>query len=146
LWDFNKSLLIYNIDTFVNPLFISPSNIKKDSDGWIPCFKAKGNHWSFVKIDNFDWATNVSEKNRISEFASIGLYWFKVSSDFIKAYKDSILINLNTERFIAPLYNSLIQDDKKISITDIPCNHIYPLGTPSELNIFLNQDIPIPKW
>lgn len=144
LWDLNKPLLIYNIDTFVNPFLISTTNIKKGSDGWIPCFQAKGDHWSFVEVNNSGWATNVSEKKRISELASIGLYWFKLSSDFIKTYKNSLLIK-NTERFIAPLYNSLIQSNKKISIINLPCDHVFPLGTPLELNAFLSKNISMPK-
>ncbi|MDP2641225.1 MAG: hypothetical protein Q8P39_01640, partial [Candidatus Yanofskybacteria bacterium] len=42
-------ILIYNIDTFVEPDYLKPSDIR--GTGWIPAFRAEGNHWSFVRLD-----------------------------------------------------------------------------------------------
>ena len=143
LWHINEPLLIYNIDTYVNPRSLSASKIRLNSDGWIPCFKANGNHWSFVSLDQDSWAENVSEKNRISEHASIGLYWFKNAEDYLIAYEDFFLrhINeINSEKYIASLYNHFIANKKKISVSDILYNDVYPLGTPIELVQFMSKD------
>ncbi|QDD01778.1 hypothetical protein FIT69_04220 [Candidatus Methylopumilus planktonicus] len=143
LWHINEPLLIYNIDTYVNPRSLSSSKIRLNSDGWIPCFKANGNHWSFVSLNQDSWAENVSEKNRISEHASIGLYWFKNAEDYLIAYEDFFLrhINeINSEKYIAPLYNHFIANKKKISVSNILYNDVYPLGTPIELVQFMSKD------
>ena len=144
LWQAEKPLLIYNIDTYINPRSLKISDIPPNSDGWIPCFKAKGDHWSFVNLNQYGWAQSVSEKERISEFASIGLYWFKKADEFLNAYDNFFLKHkneINGERYIAPLYNYLISNNKNISIANIPVYDVYPLGTPGELDQFVSKDL-----
>lgn len=140
-WNYSEPLLIYNIDTYINPNIISPDNIISGSDGWIPCFRASGDHWSFVQVGDDGWAVNVAEKKRISDLASIGLYWFSKASYFKDAYERFFINDENLvygERYIAPLYLKLISDGRKISVTDLPVGDIHVLGTPKELNRFLS--------
>jgi len=141
-WLIEQPLLIYNIDTHVNPNMIRPDHIRTGSDGWVPCFQVSGDHWSFVKLDENNWAEYLAEKKRISNFASIGLYWFANADFFRRAYEkyfaDSNRL-VGGERYIAPLYNQLISDGLKVSITDLPFNDVNVLGTPKELNIFLRK-------
>ncbi|MFZ9858259.1 MAG: glycosyltransferase family 2 protein [Roseiflexaceae bacterium] len=145
-WDMNGSLLVYNIDTFVQPRSLHPDMIAAHANGWIPCFKVPGNHWSFVDINQDGWATNVEEKNRISDYASIGLYWFEKANDYIDAYNTYFSNKQNlvkNERYIAPLYNHLINHNKKIAISDLPREDVHVLGTPAELDIFLAKTITL---
>lgn len=139
-WKANSPLLIYNIDTYVKPEALKPESIAEGSDGWIPCFKAEGNHWSFVALGDEGWATRLAEKERISPFATIGLYYFSKASDYAEAYekyyskeKDNMV---KGERYIAPLYNQMISRGKKLSISDISPNDVHVLGTPRELEAF----------
>jgi CTP:molybdopterin cytidylyltransferase MocA len=44
----NESVLIYNIDTYIEPGALKFSKLV--GDGSIPCFKAEGDHWSFEMI------------------------------------------------------------------------------------------------
>lgn len=144
LWLPDEPLLVYNIDTYVNPRSLSPSDIPAGSDGWIPCFRVPGDHWSFVKVGKDGWALDVAEKNRISDYASIGLYWFSKSSNYLSAYETFFNLPGNLvrgERYIAPLYKHLINQGKMISIADLPVKDIHVLGTPDELNVFLNKDV-----
>ena len=141
-WQLDAPLLIYNIDTYVNPRALQPEQIRAGSDGWIPCFRVPGDHWSFVRLGEDEWATDVAEKNRISNDASIGLYWFARAGDFIDAYEEFFSDPANLvkgERYIAPLYKNFIQNNKKISITDLPIPDVHVLGTPMELDIFLSK-------
>lgn len=146
LWNKYHGLLIYNIDTFVQPNFLLPSSIKNNSNGWIPCFQMPGDHWSFVHLNKEQWADKVTEKHRISNYASIGLYWFEKCANFLQIYEQQSH-DVNTlvkgERYIAPLYNQLINNGAKISITDIPCAAVHALGTPTELENFMKKDKPI---
>lgn len=143
LWHQDEPLLIYNIDTYVNPRVLKPEQIRPGSDGWVPCFQVPGDHWSFVKLNQDGWAEKISEKQRISNNASIGLYWFSRAGEYVVAYEDFFSYNENLvkgERYVAPLYSYLIQNGKKISITDLPTSAVHVLGTPSELQVFLEKN------
>jgi len=145
LWWQSEPLLIYNVDTFVMPRALKPSDIRPGSDGWIPCFQAPGEHWSFVKLGSDGWAQDVAEKERISEYASIGLYWFSRASDFVEAYdafSESGGEFSHGERYIAPLYKHLILNKKKVSISDLPVRDVNVLGTPDELGTFTRRSSP----
>jgi dTDP-glucose pyrophosphorylase len=140
-WLPHNPLLIYNIDTFVEPEALKPINIRKGSDGWVPCFQANGDHWSFVKLDSNGWALDLTEKLRISKYATIGLYWFANAKYYEQAYIRFFSNNTNLvkgERYIAPLYRQMIADGMKVSITDLSLNDVHVLGTPSELDEFLS--------
>ncbi len=135
LWQCDKPLMIFNIDTFIHPYFLHPSMIAPNTDGWIPCMNAMGTHWSFVKLDEYDNAIKVAEKQRISPFASVGLYYFAKTELFTDAYRQTSSTEYR-EKYIAPLYNYLISTGKKIKIHNIDISNIHVLGTPKELEYF----------
>ncbi|WP_035339521.1 MULTISPECIES: glycosyltransferase family 2 protein [Dickeya] len=140
LWHQDAPLLVYNIDTFVEPVALNPLDIQPGADGWVPCFQVPGDHWSFVKVGHDGWATQVAEKTRISDYASIGLYWFANATEYVAAYDTFFADPANLvkgERYIAPLYQQLIAEGKKIAIADLPIERVHVLGTPAELDIFL---------
>jgi dTDP-glucose pyrophosphorylase len=142
LWRDDAPLLIYNIDTHVDPDVLRPADIRDGADGWVPCFQVPGDHWSFVKLGEDGWAIELVEKTRISEFASIGLYWFARAGEFVAAYDRFFADPANLvrgERYIAPLYRQLIADGKKIAISDLPVETVQVLGTPAELDRFLEK-------
>lgn len=141
-WLGDAPLLIYNIDTYVNPRALRPTDIRAGSDGWVPCMRVSGDHWSFVKLGEDGWATDVAEKRRISDYASIGLYWFARARDYVPAYDDFFADPANLvrgERYVAPLYNHLIRQGMRISIADLPAGDVHVLGTPAELDLFLEK-------
>ena len=63
--DQNSSIMVYNIDTYVEPNEMKYEDIS--GDGHIPCFHADGDHWSFVKLNSEGKAIEVREKKRISD-------------------------------------------------------------------------------
>lgn len=140
LWNPEEPLLIYNIDTYVNPRALRPEHVRQGADGWIPCVQVPGSHWSFVRLDASGWGAEVKEKTRISDHASIGLYWFARAEEYAWAYDayfsrgDSLV---QGERYVAPLYNSLIQQGRRIAISDLAEHDVHVLGTPAELERFL---------
>ena len=136
-WDKDRPLLIFNIDTHVDPKFIGPDGI--EGAGWIPCFRAPGSHWSFVRTGPDGDAIEVREKERISEFASIGLYWFATAQLYESAYKahyGGAPHGTGSERYIAPIYNELIAAGQRVTICDVPYHAVAALGTPEELAAF----------
>lgn len=75
---------IYNIDTFVAPGAMRPPS-PVDCAGWIPCFPAPGEGWSFARIDADGNVTELREKQRISGNATVGLYWFDSAARYMGA-------------------------------------------------------------
>lgn len=143
LWRDGDPLLVYNIDTYIHPRALHPDQIAPGSDGWIPCFQVPGEHWSFVGTGPDGWAREVAEKKRISGNASVGLYWFRDAAGYVDAYDRFFAAGnglVKGERYIAPLYAQLIAEGKKISISDLPVADVHVLGTPAELQVFLEKD------
>jgi dTDP-glucose pyrophosphorylase len=94
--------------------------------------------WSFIKTDENNVATEVAEKNPISNIATCGIYYYRKGSDFVR-YAEQMIekdIRVNNEFYICPVYNELIQDDKKL----IPffVNKMHGLGTPEDLQKYLS--------
>lgn len=132
----DESILIFNIDTYIEPYNLKLSDIK--GDGHIPCFHADGDHWSFVREEN-GMVVEVVEKKRISNNCSLGVYYFKSSKLYKDMYQEFYVGNNdNKERYIAPMYNYMIQKGYEITYSIINYDAVHVLGTPEELDIFLN--------
>ena len=142
LWLMDAPLLIYNIDTYIDPNRLAPKLIKAGSAGWMPCARLSGDQWSFVALGEDGWAVDVAEKTRISDYASLGLYWFARASDFLAAYEaDAEGGQPEGERYVAPLYKHLLRKGGKVSISLLPAGSIGVLGTPRELESFALGDL-----
>jgi hypothetical protein len=109
-------------------------------DGFIPCFHAEGDHWSFVKLDDNGKALEVKEKVRISDNCTLGAYYFKSCQLYEDLYKEYYSSDENLEKgekYVAPLYNFLISKGGDVRISIVDYNKVHVLGTPEELNVFL---------
>jgi choline kinase len=132
---------IFNIDTAIRPGALRPADAK--GDGWIPCFRAPGEGWSFVRVNETGKAVEIREKKRISDYATIGFYWFRSVRqycDTYDAYYGTPGREERGERYVAPLYNHLIDVGECVTVTEIPFEDVAPLGTPEELATFH------PRW
>ncbi|SFF09067.1 glycosyltransferase family 2 protein [Trichococcus pasteurii] len=136
----SDAIMVYNIDTYVEPFELKYSDIK--GEGHIPCFYGAGNHWSFVKLDDNLKVTEVREKSRISNNCSIGAYYFSSAKLFEELYNDYYTDKsnlINNEKFIAPLYNHMISKKLECTHSIVNLDKVHVLGTPEELNIFINK-------
>lgn len=139
-WKKEDELLIYNIDTYVERGYMKTEDIC--GDGFIPCFSAEGDHWSFVKLDENGDATEVREKTRISDNCTIGAYYFKSCALYEEMYEEYYKGDANMEKgekYVAPLYNYMISKGMKIRICNIPSERVHVLGTPEEMEAFINE-------
>jgi NDP-sugar pyrophosphorylase family protein len=135
-------IAIYNIDTYVDPASLDLTTIR--GQGWIPCFRGEGDKWSFAAADPNGRVSEVREKKRISPHATVGLYWFASFELFSAAYQTyySRPEHLEAkERYIAPLYNQLIQDGADVYMHEIPAEDVYPLGTPEDVQAFERRPV-----
>jgi dTDP-glucose pyrophosphorylase len=78
----DDSMIIYNTDTHVKPGTLRPEQIK--GNGWVPVFSASGDKWSFVEADVDGTVKRTTEKVRVSDYCSIGLYYFDSFQKFWK--------------------------------------------------------------
>jgi dTDP-glucose pyrophosphorylase len=143
LADTAKPIFIYNIDTFVHPSALPASAVK--GDGWIPCFSAEGDAWSFAAADSSGRVSEVREKIRISPHATVGLYWFSsfdlYADTYARHYSDPKNLEKG-ERYVAPLYNSIIAQGLPVYLHDVPTSAVIPLGVPAEVERFRSQPPP----
>ena len=138
-WAKESSLMIYNIDTYVEAGQMQEGQIA--GDGFIPCFHAEGDHWSFVKLDENGKAVEVREKQRISDNCTLGAYYFKTCGLYEELYQEyytSDALLEKGEKYVAPLYNYLIEKGGDVRISIVDYDKVHVLGTPEELKIFLN--------
>ena len=112
---------------------------ESNCDGGIVTFKATHPKWSFVKIDDNGFVTEVAEKNPISDNATVGYYYWKHGSDFVK-YAEQMVernIRVNNEFYVCPVFNQAIEDCKKIRIFE--SSKMWGLGTPEDLKFYLEN-------
>ena len=137
----NTPLFFANSDQFVewdSNEFLYKMN-ETNADGGIVSFKATHPKWSFAKVNNKGLVTEVAEKNPISDIATVGYYYWKNGSDFVK-YAESMInknIRVNNEFYVCPVFNQAIEDGKEIRIFNIP--KMWGLGTPEDLNYYLEN-------
>ena len=110
----------------------------KKADGGIVTFHACHPKWSFAKVEEETGIiTEVAEKKPISNIATVGIYYFKRGSDFVKYAEQMIDKNIRTngEFYVCPVFNEFIGDGLKIY--NYPIAEMCGLGTPEDLNNFL---------
>ena len=133
-------IMIYNIDTYIEPNEMKFEDIS--GDGHIPCFHAEGDHWSFVKLNENEEVIEVREKLRISDNCTLGAYYFSSAKLYKKLYEDYYKDDSkveNNEKYIAPLYNLMIEKGMLVTISIVNNKKVHVLGTPEELQVFLNE-------
>lgn len=137
----DNPLIIANSDQFVEwdtSEFMYKMQ-EQDVDAGILTFKSTHPKWSFAKIDESGYVTEVAEKNPISDIATVGIYYWKRGSDYVKYAEQMIEKNkrFNNEFYVCPVFNEAIADGKKIKTYDI--DKMWGLGTPEDLNNFLQR-------
>ena len=139
LIDNEDPLLIANSDQIVQwdsseALYFFGS---EGADGGILTFTAHHPKWSYAKVDERGWVTQVAEKVPISDQATTGIYYWSKGSDFVR-YANQMIdkdIRTNGEFYICPAYNEAINDGKKIKAKSV--GKMWGIGTPEDLNTFL---------
>lgn len=140
-------LMIANSDQWVDIDINSYLELlsQQNLDGLIMTMWADDPKWSFIGFDEKGYVNNVVEKKVISNEATVGIYNFKKGKDFVSAAEQMIAQNIrvNNEFYVAPVYNSLINNGSKIIFYNIGKDKegMYGLGIPEDLNYFINLDL-----
>lgn len=113
--------------------------ISKNVDGGILVFNDTNPKWSFAKVDDNGLVIEVAEKNPISDIATVGIYYYKQGSDFVKYAEQMISKNIkvNNEFYVCPIFNEYVGDGKKIEV--FHTKRMIGLGTPEDLEKYLKD-------
>ena len=144
-FDNEAPLLLANSDQYVdwNSTEFLYKMYEKDCDGGILTFESVHPKWSYAKIDENGYVDKVAEKEPISNNATVGIYYYKHGSDFVK-YAEKMIeknIRVNNEFYVCPIYNEFILDEKKIITYDISKYSMWGLGTPEDLDSFKREKL-----
>ena len=139
--DNDEPLVIANSDQFIewNSLEFFYKMNEQNLDAGIVSFRATHPKWSYAKVDDSGFVTEVAEKNPISDIATVGVYYWKQGKDFVK-YAESMIskdIRVNNEFYVCPVFNEALLDGLKIKTFDVP--KMWGIGTPEDLNYFLEN-------
>lgn len=123
-WNSNECLYAFTADTI---------------DGGIVTFESTHPKWSFAKLGEDGFVDCVAEKNPISNLATVGIYYWRQGSDYVK-YAEQMIeknIRVNNEFYVCPVFNEAIADGKKIRTKNI--DRMWGLGTPEDLDHYLEN-------
>jgi len=137
-----RKLLIANSDQWIEgdvDKFIDEA-VQNNHDGHIMTFRANEKKWSYAKTDETGRVVRVAEKDPISDNATVGIYYFKHGMDFVQGAEEMIRkdIRTNGEFYVCPVYNQLLEKDKRVHIHEIDRQTMHGLGTPEDLSAFIN--------
>ena len=123
-WNSNECLYAFSADAI---------------DGGILTFNATHPKWSYAKVDETGFVSEVAEKKVISDQATVGVYYWKKGSDYVKYAEQMIEKNIrtNNEFYVCPVFNEAISDNKKIRVKTV--EKMWGIGTPEDLNYFLDN-------
>ena len=119
-------LVAWNSDTFLH--LTSEGN-----DGVIATYNGSNPNWSYAEVDEHNTVIRTAEKSPISPHATVGLYNWKCTSDYIRYTKQMIHLNkrVRNEFYVCPVYNEAIADGRRFII--YPVRDWYHLGTADDL-------------
>lgn len=134
-------LIIANSDQFVewNSSEFMYKMQEQNVDAGILTFRSNHPKWSYAKVDEYGYVTEVAEKNPISDIATVGIYYWKRGRDYVRFAEMMIEKNIrsNNEFYVCPVFNQAIENGLKVKTFDI--EKMFGLGTPEDLNFYLQN-------
>ena len=136
----DSPLLLANSDQYIewDSSEIMYNFLNSEIDGGILTFESTHPKWSYAKVNEHNFVTEVAEKNPISNNATVGIYFWQKGSDYVAFAEDMIKkdIRVNGEFYVCPVFNQAIEAGKKIKIKNI--DEMWGIGTPEDLDNFLS--------
>jgi dTDP-glucose pyrophosphorylase len=132
--DLSQPLVIAPTDSFYS------TNISKEIQNLIHLdvncgvliVKDQDPRWSYVTLNKLMEVTAIREKNIISDFATIGIFYFKSAEIFLQSATWCLVnsVSMNDEYYISHSLNYLIASGKKIKATLLMRENYFPLKSP----------------
>lgn len=137
LLDQDEELLIVNGNEIINQRFdlLIKGFHDRNLDAGVLVFDSFHPRYSFVRIDEDDFVIEAAEKKPISRNATMGFYWYKKASLFLKAAQLSMLNSETTNGyyFICPTLNHLILENYIVGATRLDKSNFLPIKSLQQL-------------
>ncbi len=132
----DEELLVANADQCVDVPVDRFLRAAREShwEGGIMTFPNTHPRWSYARVENGE-VVAVAEKQPISRHATVGIYYFRRSRDFVLAAERMLCKNASVggEFYVAPVYNEFILAGKRVGHFPIEAAEMHGLGTPEEV-------------
>jgi hypothetical protein len=137
--DPSQPLWIYNIDTSVRPNAMRPQDLNTAA-GCVPVFRCSEPNMSFVRYGPSDDVVEIAEKRSISSWATVGLYGFRSAARFAEHYQEAYdrgrIRTTQGERYVAPMYELMLNNRERVVAPRLETNDVCILGTPAQVLAF----------
>ena len=127
-----SELIVWNCDSWIRPGSIQTTIWGKNA---LVCAKLTGDAWSFARVIDGLRVVQTAEKQRISDWCSLGMYSFSSVQDFNRLV-GGVATN-DHEVYIAPLYNEVIRRGQSVWMSPIEAQDCSVYGTPQDLEPYL---------
>jgi UDP-N-acetylglucosamine diphosphorylase / glucose-1-phosphate thymidylyltransferase / UDP-N-acetylgalactosamine diphosphorylase / glucosamine-1-phosphate N-acetyltransferase / galactosamine-1-phosphate N-acetyltransferase len=137
--DTPEDILIVSSDTIIQSTLGDDIQHKDhDCKGIISVADMPGDRWSFASVDDQGRVNRVTEKVRISNHASTGMYYFSSGNEFCLLANEILKNHERTkgEYYVMPIYQKYIDKGEVITISHAQC--MWDLGTPESLKKYLD--------
>lgn len=128
----NEPIYIFNIDSIRVNFTKQTSKFLENISGYLEVFVGDGDHWSFIEPSSNNFVKRTTEKIRISDLCSNGLYYFYSITLFNETFERYKTINNYNELYVAPMYNLLIENNLLVKYVLLEKNETIFSGTPEE--------------
>ena len=138
--DTEDELLIVNGNELLQADFkeIISSFRQRGLDAGVVVFPSIHPRYSYVRLDESKQVVEASEKNPISNHATVGFYWFAKGSSFVRAAKNAIRkdARVNGRFYICPTFNELVLEHLRIGVYEIESHAYKPLKSGRQIEQF----------
>jgi NDP-sugar pyrophosphorylase family protein len=142
-----ENIVIFNVDSFYSEKQNLNEQFSSDCSGSIQVFESIiGEKYSYVMPSSgktgLDKLVRVTEKVKISNFGSTGLYLFKNSNIFCEGFNKlfcKVTEGSVVESYVSLIYQELIESGHLISGFMVNKNIFHVVGTPEEYTSYCGQ-------
>lgn len=136
----DNELLIISLNELVDLDLSSVVEVfrERNLDGGTLIFRSIHPRYSYVRLNGDGLAVEVAQQKPISSNATVGIFWFKRTKDFIDSVKATIRKDaaVADKFFLAPTFNELILKQMKVGVFNLDINKYHPLKTEKQVQSF----------
>jgi len=113
---------------------------ESDIDGCVVTYDSDSIKNSYIELDENGLGVRLAEKDPISKHSLTGVHYWTKGRFFVESAESMIEqnIRINNEFYVAPTYNEMIKQGQKVTNYHISKSHFYPVGTPDDLQKYLD--------
>lgn len=137
----HSKCLVVDCDTFYTDDIVT---IFRNSNDNMVFYTTKMNEpviYSYIKLDKDDVIVDIAEKHKISDNANTGAYAFNNINELYTYCKYIVehKITFNNETYTSCVIKQMIIDKHQFKGYKLDNNHMFSLGTPTELKQYMNN-------